>query len=174
MSTYAGSDNCTDIILDLIAEHESNGNYNAVIGDARATADLSAMTITQIYALMDQRLAAGMPSTAIGRYQIIRRTMRALLAPLGINNDTLFTPEVQDAMAWRLLIGRGYPAWWRGSMLDVEFAHGLACEWASLPDPDNGGRSHYDDLAGNHAGTTLQHVYERLQAARYARPAPNS
>ena len=170
MSTYKGTDDCTDIILDMIAEHESNGNYNAVIGNAHwAMEDLSTLTFTDIYGLMDELISRGEPSTAVGRYQIIRRTLQALQSTLVLTDADLFTPEVQDKMAWRLMIGRGYPAWWRGAMTDVEFAHGLSCEWASLPDPDRGGKSHYDGVGPNHAGTTLEHVYETLERARAAK-----
>lgn len=169
MSTYKGQDDCTDIILDLIAEHESNGNYNAVIGKAKATDDIGAMTLGYVRTtLMQQLLDAGQPSTAVGRYQIIRRTFQAIQGALKLPDDALFTPEVQDQMAVRLLVGRGYPAWWRGHMTDAEFAHGMSCEWASLPDPERSGASHYDGVGQNHAGTTLGHVYEALKRAQAA------
>lgn len=183
MSTYKGTDDCTDILLDFLAgapgvagnpSGESRGNYNAVIGNADATDDLSAKTLTEIYALMDELLAAGRPSTAVGRYQIIRRTMEALQAKLAFDDDTLFTPQVQDTMAWHLMIGRGYPAWWRGHMTDAEFMHGLSCEWASLPDPERGGASHYDGVGQNHAGTTLANFEAALQAARAAQASASA
>ena len=168
MSTLKDSDACTDIILDLIAEHESNGNYNAVIGNVHAANDLGLKRLHDIYDLMAALLSSGRPSTAVGRYQIIRRTLQALQAGLELSDDELFTPELQDKLAVRLLVGRGYPSWWRGSMTDEELAHGMSCEWASLPDPERGGKSHYDGVGPNHAGTTLAHVYERLAAARTA------
>jgi len=37
---YRDTDKCTDTILDFIAQLESAGNYNAVIGNARAIDDL--------------------------------------------------------------------------------------------------------------------------------------
>lgn len=169
MSTLKGHDDCTDIILDFIAGYEAGGNYNAVIGNSHASEDLGKKSIGDIYVLMDHLLASGKPSTAVGRYQIIRRTMQALQLVLGLDNKVLFTPDIQDRMAVRLLVGRGYPAWWRGQMTDVEFAHTMSCEWASLPDPELGGKSHYDGIGPNHAGTTLVHVYSCLSKARAAR-----
>ncbi len=179
VSTYK-NDLCTDIILDFIAggvpgnpSGESGGNYNAVIGDAHATADLGAMTLDGIYGLMATLVAAGKPSSATGRYQIIHDTLKGLQASQKLTNDTLFTPELQDKLAVALMVGRGYSKWWTGAMTDADFAHGLSMEWASLPDPQNGGKSHYDgDSAGNHASTTLPHVYEILQRARAAQPVP--
>ena len=51
-----------------------------MIGNAHARDDLSARTIDQIYALMDQLREAGRPATAVGRYQIIKQTLRTLQA----------------------------------------------------------------------------------------------
>lgn len=168
MSTYAGKDDCTDIILDLISEHESFGNYNAVIGDIRADDDLSQYTLNGIYDLMAKLLSEGQPSSAIGRYQIIRKTLQGLVASKNLPPDTLFTQKVQDSLAVSLLVLRGYMDWWDGKMTDEEFAHGLSCEWASLPDPDMDGKSHYDGVGPNHAGTTLKHVTDGLRRARMA------
>lgn len=181
MSTLLSSDPCTNIILDFIAggvpdnqSGESRGNYNAQIGNADATTDLSKLSFNQIYKLQQDLLNIGKPSSAIGRYQIIRHTLRPLQAALGYSDADLFTPERQDALAVRLLIARGYPAWWRGAITDAEFAHGLSCEWASLPDPERDGRSHYDGVGPNHASTTLVHVYNMLTRARDARPAAHT
>jgi hypothetical protein len=175
MSTYAGKDSCTDILLDFIAggvpgnpSGESGGNYNAVIDDINASDDLAQYTLDQIYELMAELLAQGEPSTAVGRYQIIRKTLHSLQSSKRLPGSALFTPELQDQIALSLMVGRGYPRWWNGRMSDTDFAHGLSCEWASLPDPYLGGKSHYDGVGPNHAGTTLAHVYDALQRARAA------
>lgn len=168
MSTYAGKDNCTDIILDMISEQESAGNYNAVIGDAHSSNDLSTRTVAEIYDLMEDLLTYGQPSTAIGRYQIIRGTLQSLQESQSLADDALFTPELQDSLAVALMVGRGYSKWWTGDMSDEDFAGGLSCEWASLPDPQNGGKSHYDGVGPNRAGMSLQHVYGALARARAA------
>jgi muramidase (phage lysozyme) len=176
MTTYKDIDNCTDTILNLISEKESNGNYNAVIGHINGYhgKDLSTMTIKEIYSLMDEVLyvhVPRMPSTAMGRYQIIRKTMKSLVEIMKLNIDTVkFTNELQDKMAVELLKMRNYQKWWLRKMTNIDFAHHLSKEWASLPDPYNGGRSHYDGLAGNHAGMSLVHVYDTLAKARTLMP----
>ena len=161
--SYKDSDKCTDIILDFIAggvpgnpSGESLGNYNAVIGNARSQDDLSARTIDQIYALMGQLRAAGKPSTAIGRYQIIRATLQTLQNRLNIPGSVKFTPQLQDRLGLALMVGRGYQKWWTGAITDKQFAHNISLEWASLPDPEKGGKSHYDGVGPNHASTTLK------------------
>jgi peptidoglycan hydrolase-like protein with peptidoglycan-binding domain len=49
-------------------------------------------------------------------------------------------------------------------------------EWASLPDPQNGGKSHYDnDSAGNHASTSLatfMAVIAKAKTLRTQQPTP--
>lgn len=180
MSSFKGKDNCTDIILDFIAGGawgdelgnpvgESDGNYNAYFGHTTGAYDFSTYTLDEIYRFQAGMLEQDARSTAIGRYQFLRRTIRCLQAKRKLPGSTLFTPELQDKFAVDLLIGRGYPAWWRGDMTDFEFAHGLALEWASLPDPRNYGCSAYDgDSAGNHASTRLANIYAMLAKARLA------
>lgn len=167
MSTLKGTDPATDALLDFIAKHESAGNYNAVIGNARATDDLSVLTIDGIHALQSDLLARGRPSSAVGRYQIIRATLLGLEASESLAASDLFTPELQDRLAVALLVRRGYSDWWRGNIDDLTFAHQLSLEWASLPDPVNSGKSHYDGIGPNHAGYTLAEVYAALARVRY-------
>jgi muramidase (phage lysozyme) len=179
MSTYAVTDRCTDIVLDFIAggvagnpNGESGGNYNAVSGDPHATDDLSLKSLADIYALMDELEAHGAPSTATGRYQFIRATLQHCQVVEQLPNTALFTEALQDKFAVLLLVGRGYRDWWTGAITDQDFEHNLSCEWASLPDPQNGGRSHYDrDAVGNHAQTTLDAVDAMLDRAQHAKIA---
>jgi len=165
------------MILDFIAggvpgnqSGESVGNYNAVIGNARSQDDLGARTIDLIYALMGQLRAAGKPSTAVGRYQIIRNTLQALQGRLNVAGSDRFTPQLQDRLGLALLVGRGYQKWWTGAITDEQFAHNISLEWASLPDPENGGKSHYDGVGPNHASTSVDVVLAMLARARTAKP----
>jgi muramidase (phage lysozyme) len=174
---YKDSDKCTNTILDFIAggvpgnpSGESRGDYNAVIGNANSQNDLGALAIDQIYELMDQLRAAGRPSTAVGRYQIIRSTLRTLQSRSNIAGSDKFTPVLQDHLGLALLVGRDYPKWWTGAITDRQFAHNISLEWASLPDPENGGKSHYDGVGPNHASTTLDDVFAMLARARAAMP----
>ena len=179
---YRQTDPCTDIILDFIAGGlwgdvlgnpigESDGNYNAYFGHVKSNKDFSTYTLDLIYVFQTVMLSRDPRSTAIGRYQFLRRTLKALQTKHDLPYSTRFTPELQDRWAVDLLVGRGYKAWWRGALTDEEFAHMLSMEWASLPDPLNGGRSHYDgDSAGNHASTTLDSVFNMLALARQSKP----
>lgn len=182
MSTYHGKDNCTDVILDFIAGGspenpggESGGNYNAVIGHVKGLpgVDLATMTITQVYALESQLVSEGEPSSAIGRYQDIKATLQSLVSKQGVDpNTTLLTDLEQDELNVELLVTAcKYSQWYTGKITDEEFAHLISLQWASLPDPQNDGKSHYDGVGPNHAGTSLEHVYMALERARQARPS---
>lgn len=178
MSTLKDTDPAADRILDFIAggapgnsAGESAGNYNAVYGNARSTNDLSKFTVAEI--LEQQRLSRaerGVISTAIGRYQLIRATLLGLVT---IEDEKQkFTPELQDKLALALLNRRGYSRWLKGELSTEDFAHQLSCEWASLPDPKNDGRSHYDGVSGNHASTTLMSFYTMLEDAEVMATTP--
>lgn len=162
---YAESDPCTNLILDFIAEYESHGDYNIVVGQLKSTRDLSAYSISAIYELQTQ-LAIRQGSSAVGRYQILKPTLTSLLAKARVPVSNHFTPELQDRLGWSLLCLHDYRRWWLGEISDEQFAHNLSLEWASLPDPYKGGRSHYDGIGPNHAGTTLKIVYSMLDKAR--------
>lgn len=168
MSTYKEKDPATDLLLDFLVTDESGGNYNAVIGKPRATDDLSLRTINGVYDLQDYLVSIGRPSGAVGRYQIIKKTLRGLQSQLGLSGSERFTPEMQDRLAVQLLVNRGYSSWWRGEISDEAFAHNLSMEWASLPDPEKNGRSHYEGIAGNSSRMPLARVYEALRQARAA------
>lgn len=138
-------------LLDFISGPESRGNYNAVFGKANNPEDLSTFTVDGILARQQAQRQAGAKSTAVGRYQIIYKTLAGLKRQLGLNGSERFTPELQDRMALQLLRNRGYDRFRDGKLGLHEFALQLAQEWASLPDPRTG-RSYYagDGLNRSH------------------------
>lgn len=145
-------------LLDWIAVHESDGNYDAYIGHAHAPqGSITALTIAQVYDFQRRLIEDGEPSTAVGRYQFLQRTLSSLVQRSRYSVDMILSPSLQDNLAAMLLEDRGWAAWASRSITNEEFMHRLSCEWASLPDPYNDGRSHYDgDSAGNHAAYTLE------------------
>lgn len=153
------------ILLDFIGELEANGNYNAVFGKANSTHDLSQYTLSEIQ--RRQKLQAKRGSSATGKYQFMRTTLRGLRTRLLLPRSLKFTPELQERLALQLLKQRGLKRWvTRGASDDYAFMDRLSKEWASLP--YHTGRSYYDGDGLNHALTTRKKFGEILKQARKA------
>ncbi|TCO72473.1 hypothetical protein [Rhodovulum euryhalinum] len=136
-------------IRDLIAKAEAGPKgYDAVqhgarIGPPRRPTD---MTIGDIYAWI--KATPGQPH-AIGRYQFIPSTLRRLVAELGLDERTRFSPAVQDRLADVLLEDAGLSDLLAGAIDRRAFMNNLARIWAGFP--NSSGKSHYHGLAGNRA-----------------------
>lgn len=110
-------------ILDLVAQVEGTAigsnprarGYNTTLDFGRWTGgqrNLTGMTLNEILELQGQMLANpenralygnGQGSSALGRYQIVRRTLRGLMRNLSLEGTELFTPQLQDRLAMQLI-----------------------------------------------------------------------
>ncbi|WP_312529911.1 hypothetical protein [Paracoccus sp. (in: a-proteobacteria)] len=101
-------------ILELIAQRESGGDYNATLDNGRWTGgarNLVNMTLKEILALQSSMRTPenralygnGQGSSALGRYQIVGTTLEGLIKDLGLTGNELFSPEMQDRLAEQLL-----------------------------------------------------------------------
>lgn len=116
-------------MLDLIADAEGTDKgrgYNETLAYGKFTGgnvNLTSMTLDQIDALQSKMLQHPdntFNSSALGRYQIVQRTLKDLRAELGLSGNELFDENMQDRLAERLLARRG------GSI------GGLRNEWQGL------------------------------------------
>jgi conjugal transfer mating pair stabilization protein TraG len=152
-------------VLDLIADPESRGNYNALFGDAgQQQLRLTDMTLEQVQQVQ-QQLVAERGGSPVGRYQIIDDTLGGLIERMGLSGQERFSPALQDRMALVLAGDAGLSAWQSGRMSDETFAGRLATIWAGLP-KDATNRSHYEGQAGNRAQVGWTSVVQNLGAAR--------
>ncbi|MGQ0526961.1 MAG: hypothetical protein ACT4OY_02850 [Alphaproteobacteria bacterium] len=145
-------------LLDMIAKHESGGNYNIVYGGGMR--NLTTSTINDVLKIQDG-LAASKGSSAAGKYQIMRYTMRGLIKEMGLTGDELFDEKMQDRMAVHLLNRRGYQKFLNNEISVGQFVKNLSMEWASLP-KDASGKSYY---AGDKMGNKAFYSYEQTFAA---------
>ncbi|SDL37217.1 hypothetical protein [Paracoccus chinensis] len=103
-------------ILDLIgwAEGTDKGRgYNETLDYGRWTGgpvNLVNMTLDDVLALGERMrtpenraLYPGGGSSALGRYQIVGKTMRGLMKTMGLTGDELFDEQMQDRMAMELV-----------------------------------------------------------------------
>lgn len=152
-------------VLDLIGRKESNGNYNAHFGKANQTdIDFTDMSIDEVLAWQGQFVKQGSPSSAVGKYQIIRKTMKSLKKSLGLSGKEKFDKAMQDRMAGALLDRRGYSKFLKGDITEEQFGNNLAKEWASFPviTGAKAGRSFYAGDGLNKALTGVEDVINAI------------
>lgn len=76
------------------------------------------------------RSDANIKSTPVGKYQILAgSTLGELQEQLGLPDDTVFTPEVQDRMFLKLLEGRGWNRFLNREITPSRMARELISEW---------------------------------------------
>jgi muramidase (phage lysozyme) len=106
-------------MLDFVAKHEGTadqpgGGYNTSLGFGMfiigGEQRLIEMTLSQIDVLQTQILnnpKNHFDSSAIGRYQIVRRTLRGLRTQLRLSPTALFDRDLQDQLGATLISERG-------------------------------------------------------------------
>jgi muramidase (phage lysozyme) len=145
-------------LLGLIGNTEGTDKgdgYNETLGYGKFTGgdvNLVGMTLGDIDKLQTEMLRHpdnSLNSSALGRYQIIRTTLRGLKEEMGLTDNMLFDEGLQDRMAMHLLERRGLSKWQAGQMSDEQFMDNLSAEWASLPKANGKGT-----YRGQRTGTT--------------------
>ena len=129
-------------LLDLIGFAEGTDRkrgYNETLAYgayAGGDVDLVGMTLQEIDALQTRMLKHpknSLNSSALGRYQIVRTTLRAIRKTLGLPPTALFDAAMQDRCACYLLGLRGIDKYLAGRLSEATLIANLAREWASLP-----------------------------------------
>ncbi len=156
-------------ILNLIGRAEGGqdavSGYEESFGDGAFTGKttFTDKTLNQIDSIQTGMLADPantLNSSALGKFQIVRTTLRSLRDELGLTGEEKFSPELQDKLAVTLLERRGLSQWQEGKISDNEFVDNLSKEWASLPTSQ--GQSYY----GQRTATTPEAVLEALSLSR--------
>lgn len=141
--------------------------YNETLAYGRLTGgdvDLVSMTLSQIDALQTRMLQHReniWNSSALGRYQIVRTTLRNIRKTLGLSGSELFDADMQDRLACFLLGQRGIDKYLAGRLSEDTLLLNLAQEWASLPTPS--GKGYY---SGQHAAVKPDQVRAVLAHVR--------
>lgn len=126
------------ILLDLIGNTEVGRKppeaYDVIYGhkQGKLPKPLTSMTLDEVVAA--QALwSKHHGSSAAGRYQFMRATMRELMKELGLKGSQKLDGDLQDRLAYHLLKRRGYEQFVTGKLSLDAFANNLAKEWASFP-----------------------------------------
>lgn len=153
-------------LLDLIGHAEGTDRkrgYNETLAYGAFTGgdvDLVTMTLQEIDALQTRMLKHPknhFNSSALGRYQIVRTTLRAIRKTLKLSPSALFDAEIQDRCACYLLGLRGIDKYLAGRLSEDTLINNLAHEWASLP--TTAGKGAY---AGQNAAVTPNRLRQVL------------
>lgn len=129
-------------LLNLLGKTEGTDRgdgYNETLAYGAFTkgdVDLQNMTLDEVDQLQTEMLrhpSNTMNSSAVGRYQVIRTTLRGLRREMGLGGDEKYDKAMQDRIAMFLLERRGLSRWQAGKLSDAAFMDSLAKEWASLP-----------------------------------------
>jgi len=121
-------------LLEVIAEAESKGNYNAYFSNsANQEIKFTNMTIAEVLNWQQRFVEEGNPSSAVGRYQIIRPTLVGLVSQLKLDTSERFDEALQNKLAIALMERRGSIDFISEELSAENFAHELSKEWAALP-----------------------------------------
>lgn len=128
--------NLNDVgVFGLIGQLESRNGYNTMAGGG-SKKQLTSMTINEVLQYQNSR---GTNMKAAGKWQIMPNTLRGLKKSMNLTGDELFTPEMQDRMAFELAMNRkGYRQFANATGAEKLALMGaaqndLAKEWASMP-----------------------------------------
>lgn len=134
-------------LLDLIAKAESTGNYDAHFGEAGNTNPrFTQMSVDEVLAWQKDFVRSGKPSSAVGRYQIIRGTLKGLKTKMKLEGTETYNATLQDKMALELLKQRGLEGYLLGIITVDAFIDEIAKEWAGLPNTSDKSHYHRDGL----------------------------
>ena len=122
-------------VFGLIGQLESRSDYNTMAGGGNKK-QLTSMTINEVLQYQNSR---GTNMKAAGKWQIMPNTLRGLKKSMNLTGEELFTPEMQDRMAFELAMNRkGYRQFANATGAEKLALMGaaqndLAKEWASMP-----------------------------------------
>lgn len=139
----------TGTFAQAVAGHESGkAGYNAYnngnAGDSKqGRFNFTGMTIGQIKALQRGTPSSGRQVFAVGKYQLIPDTLKGAQSSLGLSDNTVFTPQVQDHIFHNYLLkskqGSSIRDFISGKSNNIQSAQmALAREFASIGSPYTG------------------------------------
>jgi hypothetical protein len=161
-----GTGGSKEALLELIGQGESKGNYNALVygkkgANTPGSVDLTNMTIAQVQEYQKGMIAKGHASTAVGKYQMIEKTLAEQVKKAGLDaKTTKFDQKTQDLLASQLIDQAGF-----GKKDSSTVMKNLAGTWASLP-KDMSGRGAYDGFNQNKATISAGDVQTAISGPR--------
>lgn len=121
-------------LLNFIGSIEAPHGYDTVYGNNqdKLRKPLTQMSIAEVQEAQTE-WSKRFGSSAAGRFQFMRNTLRDLIKELSLDKSQLFSADLQDRLGFHLLKRRGYERFVAGKIGVTAFGRSLAQEWASLP-----------------------------------------
>ncbi len=149
-------------IIELLVRGEAGGSYDKLTGGRDVGASQS--SLRDVMELQSVIYARG-GQTAIGGPQFIRSTLAGLVQRYNVDTSLRFSPELQNALATRLLEEMGLEAFLKGDLSLEKFQYKIAGTWAAAP-MNASGVGRYDGYNGNMARISAHDMRAALLAAR--------
>ena len=157
-------------MLDFIGSLEAPGGFDTVYYGARIAPPrpITTMSVGEVLDWQRRTVRGGSVSSAAGRYQIVRPTLKRLIDTGVVSRGETFDAATQQRLGLHLLRETGY----RAGDSSAATANRIAGVWAALPriGGAGAGRSVYEGIAGNHAlvkAATYRGVLECRIAPEY-------
>lgn len=163
------------LLLAFVYETETSRTppecYEVIYGHRqdRLSKPLTRMTVDEVIAAQ-RAWSRSHGSSAAGAPQFIRKTLIGLKEELGLRGSQILDANLQDRLAYHLLIRRGYHQFVNGEIDRTEFGRRLAGEWASFPvlDATRGAHRHVQRGQSYYAGdSSIKHWWHRRRSRRF-------
>lgn len=137
---------------------------------------LSAMTLAELRDFQTDQINATIGhitgtkygTSAVGRFQIMRRTLDGLRERLKSPTTQVFNADFQDVCGVELLKDCGLNRWLRNQISDEEFQINLAHMWRSIENP----QGHYNSMDFEQpVGTTTEEIWVAFGKVRASKIA---
>ena len=141
------------------------GKFGGKPGEGKPLSQMTVGEVKQLQKAMLNHPDNNLNSSAVGKYQVVGKTLRGLQPQMGFKDSDTFSPELQDKIGEQLLKGRGLEKFRKGQISAGQFQGNIANEWASIPHTGTG-------RATQHTGTSETEIQSAIAASKNATPAP--
>lgn len=161
-------------LTDFISVGESKGDYNIYNMGAghkykAGREDLSQMTLNEVMRRQNLDSRSSQKLFAVGKHQIIPKTMEAAKRSIGLTGEEMFTPELQERIFAEYLTQEKRPdieKFIKGKGDIDKAALAIGQEWASVGVDAKGGASYYDKDGINKAHVSPEQAKNALNVAK--------
>lgn len=149
---------------DVARRHGYASSYDVPFnygGFATQTKPLTQMNLREIDELQTRILnhpGNAHNASPVGKYQIVRKTLRSLKTKLRLSDDMIFDEKLQDRLGVARLEEAGLNDFINGKISEQSFQRKIAGGWASVADPVTGRVG-----PGQHLGTTTAQIVPLME-----------